>query len=410
MGAGAIAPVVQSMYGHIGDVYQNPEQVTQAIRDAGMYESQLIFAVDFSKSNIAAGTITNEGMSLHRINKKAKGLKDRNPYEQCFSYIAETMSVFDEDQLFPVYGFADAHCGDRTVFSFLPNDKPIHGLEATCKRYKEVCQCTTLGGPTSLAPIIRQAIKKIREAAAYAKPQFHVLLICMDGQVSQMCKLETEFAIQEASHYPMSIVAVGVGDGPWDSMEKYDDRPSGICKNRCFDNFQFVNFNEVFNNYPYIKRKEAFVLHCLQQVPKQYKACRMLGYLSNNWEMPRKFKQPHAVLNPPDYQTMTDPSYGVVDGWTAVWHSKLKTYFYMSKTTGETLWDKPCLTIYKPEDEEVLPKGMKPEDRERIKFEDDRKQELQAMDSSKLQKLCAKMGVDPYVKEIMVERVSKKRE
>lgn len=40
--------------------------------------------------------------------------------------------------------------------------------------------------------------------------------------------------------------------------------------------------------------------------------------------------------------------------------------------------------------------------------EDDRKQELDAMDTSKLQKLCNKMGVDPFVKEIMVERISKK--
>merc|ERR1719253_1823196 len=40
--------------------------------------------------------------------------------------------------------------------------------------------------------------------------------------------------------------------------------------------------------------------------------------------------------------------------------------------------------------------------------EDERKKELQAMDVGKLQKLCTKMGVDPYVKEIMVERVSKK--
>ena len=30
------------------------------------------------------------------------------------------------------------------------------------------------------------------------------------------------------------------------------------------------------------------------------------------------------------------------------------------------------------------------------------------MDSTKLQKLCAKMGVDPFVKEIMVERISKR--
>jgi len=40
--------------------------------------------------------------------------------------------------------------------------------------------------------------------------------------------------------------------------------------------------------------------------------------------------------------------------------------------------------------------------------EDERKQELDAMDVVRLQKLCSKMGVDPFVKEIMVERISKK--
>jgi len=37
----------------------------------------------------------------------------------------------------------------------------------------------------------------------------------------------------------------------------------------------------------------------------------------------------------------------------------------------------------------------------------ERKQELGSMDDSKLQKLCTKIGVDPYVKEIMVERINK---
>merc|ERR1712232_1452159 len=40
--------------------------------------------------------------------------------------------------------------------------------------------------------------------------------------------------------------------------------------------------------------------------------------------------------------------------------------------------------------------------------QDERQQELVALDSLKLQKLCSKMGVDPYVKEIMVERISKR--
>lgn len=40
--------------------------------------------------------------------------------------------------------------------------------------------------------------------------------------------------------------------------------------------------------------------------------------------------------------------------------------------------------------------------------ENQRKQDLEHMDDSKLEKLCTKMGVDPYVKEVMVERLSKK--
>merc|ERR1719162_1673146 len=38
----------------------------------------------------------------------------------------------------------------------------------------------------------------------------------------------------------------------------------------------------------------------------------------------------------------------------------------------------------------------------------ERKQELVALDDAKLQKLCNKMNVDPFVKEIMVDRISKR--
>ena len=52
-------------------------------------------------------------------------------------------------------------------------------------------------------------------------------------------------ALVDASQYPLSIVMVGVGDGPWGLMEDCDD----LLPARKFDNFQVAIFLEPVFTY-----------------------------------------------------------------------------------------------------------------------------------------------------------------
>ncbi|GKV37174.1 hypothetical protein SLEP1_g45233 [Rubroshorea leprosula] len=117
---------------------------------------------------------------------------------------------------------------------------------------------------------------------------YHVLLIIADGQVTRSVDTErgwlslqeqkTVDAIVQASKLPLSIVLVGVGDGPWDMMKEFDDN----IPSRAFDNFQFVNFTEIMlKNTSQTQKETEFALAALMKIPSQYKATIELNILGN---------------------------------------------------------------------------------------------------------------------------------
>ena len=249
------------------DHFSSYEDVADACRRAGLEKCQLILGVDFSASNEWQGRKTFNGQCLHRV---VPG-KVLNPYQRVISIMGRTLESFDLDRYIPAFGFADKETNGDRVFPFARDPRGCLGFAEVLDRYERVATRVSLGGPTNFAPIIREAIDIVQEMKTY-----HILIIIADGQVNEYGP--TIEAIVEASHVPLSIVVVGVGDGPWDIMEHFDDR----LPQRQFDNFQFVNFHRVTAKQ---KNPDAILaLHVMMEIPDQYKTIKALGYLRDQQE------------------------------------------------------------------------------------------------------------------------------
>ncbi|KAJ9564210.1 hypothetical protein OSB04_000176 [Centaurea solstitialis] len=289
-------------YSRIADSYNSLEQVTEALAHAGLESSNLIVGIDFTKSNEWTGSRSFHRKSLHHIGDSL------NPYEQAISIIGKTLAAFDEDNLIPCYGFGDASTHDQDVFSFYPEDRFCNGFEDVMSRYREIVPHLKLSGPTSFAPVIEQAMTIVEKSGG----QYHVLLIIADGQVTRSVDTEhgrlspqeqnTVDAIVEASKLPLSIVLVGVGDGPWDMMKEFDDN----IPDRDFDNFQFVNFTEIMSkNMPSIRKETEFALSALMEIPSQYKATIELNLLGSR----KGISHQRVALPPPIRAPSSGPSF-----------------------------------------------------------------------------------------------------
>ncbi|KAK4484973.1 hypothetical protein RD792_007579, partial [Penstemon davidsonii] len=276
---------LQKKYKLIDDNYTSVEQVTRALAESGLESSNLIVGIDFTKSNEWTGKESFDGNCLHHIGENS------NPYEHAISIIGRTLSSFDEDNLIPCFGFGDVSTHDKDVFSFYPDNRPCNGFEEALSRYREIVPYVRLSGPTSYAPIIETAIGIVDESGG----QYHVLLIIADGQVTRSVdtspgkfspqERSTIEAIVKASEYPLSIIVVGVGDGPWDMMQTFDDNIPA----RAFDNIQFVNFTEIMSrNIPRSQKEAIFALNALMEIPLQYRATLELHLLGNQRGDPSK--------------------------------------------------------------------------------------------------------------------------
>jgi E3 ubiquitin-protein ligase RGLG len=143
---------------------------------------------------------------------------------------------------------------------------------------------------------------------SFSSPPFFKVIVA-DGSITRPSSLapdqvsqfeqDTINAIVEASYHPLSIVMVGVGDGPWDQMHEFDNQ----LPDRQFDNFQFVSFDEVEQtarrsnpNYSQQELDARFALNALMEIPEQYNAILQLNVLGCQ---NRPQRNPQQCVAPP---------------------------------------------------------------------------------------------------------------
>ena len=244
---------------NIADRYHSEAEILAAIRGAGIEVLDVSVAVDFTASNATNGRRTFGGRSLHDVSRPDAP----NPYQRVIRVLQRCVAKFDDDGMIPAWGFGDDKTRGRHTFNLNPEGGSCAGFDALHAAYEVQATERTLSGPTSFAPAIRAACAAMKRQDARS---LHMLIIVCDGAVTE--RRETTRAIVEAARFPLEIVCVGVGDGPWDEMERYDDE----LPERAFDNFQFVRWTPR-------KSDAQLTTELLQELPEAVERMRALGLL-----------------------------------------------------------------------------------------------------------------------------------
>ncbi|XP_064835715.1 copine-4-like [Oncorhynchus masou masou] len=229
----------------------------------GGCQIQFTVAIDFTASN---GDPKNS-CSLHYIHPYQP-----NEYLKALVAVGEICQDYDSDKMFPVFGFGgqippDFKVSHDFAVNFDEDNPECSGIQGVVEAYQACLPKIQLYGPTNIAPIIQKVASSASEEMHTKEAmEYFILLILTDGVITDMA--DTREAIVHASHLPMSVIIVGVGNADFSDMQMLDG-DDGILRSPkgepvLRDIVQFVPFKDFKHASP-----AALAKSVLAEVPNQ---------------------------------------------------------------------------------------------------------------------------------------------
>ncbi|XP_030644575.1 copine-4 [Chanos chanos] len=229
----------------------------------GGCQIQFTVAIDFTASN---GDPRNS-CSLHYIHPYQP-----NEYLKALVAVGEICQDYDSDKMFPAFGFGaqippDFKVSHDFAVNFDEENPECAGIQGVVEAYQNCLPKIQLYGPTNIAPIIQKVANSASEEMHTKEAmEYFILLILTDGVITDMA--DTREAIVHASHLPMSVIIVGVGNADFSDMQMLDG-DDGILRSPkgepvLRDIVQFVPFRNFKHASP-----AALAKSVLAEVPNQ---------------------------------------------------------------------------------------------------------------------------------------------
>jgi hypothetical protein len=201
------------------------------------------FAIDFSETS---------GTNTHHL------VKDETTFDILMNNFLNLLVPYNDDEYFYIYGYGFQFKENaQEVTNLYPISQDIDrpsvlkkNIKSTYFKFLENVNFSKI--KTNLDLIIKQYNEKIKEDIDdYEVKEYNVLLLFANNDISNEKEFYNEIIL--SSDLPISVVIIGLGKGPFKTLEnieknfmKLTDNSGNTAKRK---NIKFISFNNLGKNY-----------------------------------------------------------------------------------------------------------------------------------------------------------------